>query len=273
MLAMTGIRKTFGPVVALDGVDFRVGSAQVHGLLGGNGAGKTTLMNVLYGMYAPDAGSIEIDGAPVTIAAPKDAIAAGVGMVHQSFLQVDTFTVTENVVLGTSTRGQRPKEKIAELSQRFGLAVDPNAVVDTLPVGVRQRVEILKALYRGARLLVLDEPTTNLTPQEVDALFASLRSIVNEGMSVVLITHKIKETMAVCDAMTIMRDGKVIGTVPAAQTSAADLASRMVAPGSSTAVTGPAESSVDADSPDRVVVTDLTVAGRGAVPVVNRVGL
>ena len=273
MLAMTGIRKTFGPVVALDGVDFRVGSAQVHGLLGGNGAGKTTLMNVLYGMYAPDAGSIEIDGAPVTIAAPKDAIAAGVGMVHQSFLQVDTFTVTENVVLGTSTRGQRPKEKIAELSQRFGLAVDPNAVVDTLPVGVRQRVEILKALYRGARLLVLDEPTTNLTPQEVDALFASLRSIVNEGMSVVLITHKIKETMAVCDAMTIMRDGKVIGTVPAAETSAADLASRMVAPGSSTAVTGPAESSVDADSPDRVVVTDLTVAGRGAVPVVNRVGL
>lgn len=228
LLRMTGIRKTFGPVQALRGVDFTVDSHQVHGLLGGNGAGKTTLMNVLYGLYEADAGTIEINGAPVEIRSPKDAIAAGVGMVHQNFLQVDAFTVTENIVLGTSTSGVNPKQKIAELSERFGLEVDPNAMVDALPVGVRQRVEILKALYRGAKLLVLDEPTTNLTPQEVDALFSSMRAIVDEGMSVVLITHKIRETMAACDAMTIMRDGQWVSTVDASATSAEKLAAEMV---------------------------------------------
>jgi simple sugar transport system ATP-binding protein len=225
---MHGIRKTFGPVVALDGVDFTVAPRQVHGLLGGNGAGKTTLMNVLYGLYEPDAGRIEIDGRTVSVSSPRDAIAAGVGMVHQTFLQVDPFTVAENVVLGTDTRGTRPKDRIAELSERFGLAVDPGARVETLPVGVRQRVEILKALYRGAKLLVLDEPTTNLTPQEVDDLFTSMRAIVDEGMSVVLITHKIRETMAVCDAMTVMRDGRWVTTVDKADTSADELAATMV---------------------------------------------
>lgn len=225
---MKGIRKTFGPVVALDGVDFTVAPRQVHGLLGGNGAGKTTLMNVLYGLYEPDAGSIEIEGAPVTIRSPRDAIAAGVGMVHQSFLQVEVFTVAENVVLGTDTTGVRPVERIRELSERFGLDVDPNARVSDLPVGVRQRVEILKALYRGAKLLILDEPTTNLTPQEVDALFGSMRAIVEEGMAVVLITHKIRETMAACDQMTIMRDGRWVATVSREETSAEDLAARMV---------------------------------------------
>jgi len=228
LLRMSGIRKTFGPVVALDGVDFTVEPRQVHGLLGGNGAGKTTLMNVLYGLYDPDAGSIEIDGRPVTIASPRDAIAAGVGMVHQTFLQVDVFTVAENVVLGTSTKGVDAVARIGELSERFGLAVDPTARVADLPVGVRQRVEILKALYRGAKVLVLDEPTTNLTPQEVDDLFGSMRAIVDEGMSVVLITHKIRETMAVCDAMTIMRDGHWVATLDAAATTADDLADRMV---------------------------------------------
>ncbi|WP_392543797.1 ABC transporter ATP-binding protein [Oryzobacter telluris] len=228
LLRMSGIRKTFGPVVALDGVDFTVAPRQVHGLLGGNGAGKTTLMNVLYGLYAPDAGTVEIEGRPVDIASPRDAIAAGVGMVHQTFLQVDVFTVAENVVLGTSTKGIDVVERLRELSDRFGLSVDPTARVADLPVGVRQRVEILKALYRGAKVLVLDEPTTNLTPQEVDDLFGSMRAIVDEGMSVVLITHKIRETMAVCDAMTIMRDGQWVATVDAAQTTADDLASRMV---------------------------------------------
>ena len=225
---MSGIRKTFGPVVALDGVDFTVAPRQVHGLLGGNGAGKTTLMNVLYGLYAPDAGTVEIEGRPVDIDSPRDAIAAGVGMVHQTFLQVDVFTVAENVVLGTSTKGVDAVARIRELSERFGLAVDPTARVADLPVGVRQRVEILKALYRGAKLLVLDEPTTNLTPQEVDDLFGSMRAIVDEGMSVVLITHKIRETMAVCDAMTIMRDGRWVATLDAADTTADDLADRMV---------------------------------------------
>jgi simple sugar transport system ATP-binding protein len=185
-------------------------------------------MNVLYGLYEADAGRIEIEGRPVTVSSPRDAIEAGIGMVHQTFLQVDPFTVAENVVLGTDTRGVKPRERIAELSERFGLAVDPGARVETLPVGVRQRVEILKALYRGARLLVLDEPTTNLTPQEVDDLFSSMRTIVDEGMSVVLITHKIRETMAVCDAMTVMRDGRWVTTVDKRDTSADSLAATMV---------------------------------------------
>ena len=233
VLRMRGIVKSFGPVRALAGVDLAVDARQVHGLLGGNGAGKTTLMNVLYGLYAADAGDIEIDGAAVNIASPRDAIGAGVGMVHQSFLQVDTFTVTENVVLGTGARRLRTdlapaRRTIGELSERFGLAVDPAAVVGDLPVGVRQRVEILKALYRKAKILVLDEPTTNLTPQEVDALFGSLRTIVDEGMSVILITHKIRETMAACDVMTVMRDGRRVATIPRSATSAGGLAGLMV---------------------------------------------
>ena len=277
LLRMTGIRKSFGPVVALDGVDFTVGARQVHGLLGGNGAGKTTLMNCLYGLYAPDSGSIEVDGRAVRIQSPRDAIAAGIGMVHQTFLQVDAFTVAENVVLGTDTRGVQPRERIAELSERFGLAVDPGARVDTLPVGVRQRVEILKALYRGARLLVLDEPTTNLTPQEVDSLFTSMRAIVDEGMSVVLITHKIRETMAVCDAMTVMRDGRWVATVDKHETSADELAATMVGEAATDQATarvalGEVEAGAAVlDVPEtetelRVRVRSLTVPGPGAAP-------
>jgi simple sugar transport system ATP-binding protein len=315
-LAMAGIEKSFGPVRALDGVDLTVAAREVHGLLGGNGAGKTTLMNVLYGLYAADAGSVAIDGAPVTIGSPRDAIAAGVGMVHQSFLQVDTFTVTENVVLGTAAGALRTnlapaRRRIAELSERFGLAVDPGSVVGDLPVGVRQRVEILKALYRGARILVLDEPTTNLTPQEVDALFGSLRTIVDEGMSVILITHKIRETMAACDAMTVMRDGRRVATLPRAATSAAALAAllvgvhtyREVDPARLTAALGaavvgdpvpdlddpaadppharPAEPAVPATpvtggaagASARVAVTALTAAGDAGVPAEHEVTL
>ena len=181
-------------------------------------------------------GRCEIDGAPVTITSPKDAITAGIGMVHQNFLQVDVFTVTENIVLGTDSSqltapdgsAQTPAQRIAELSERFGLTVDPSARVADLPVGVRQRVEILKALYRGAKILVLDEPTTNLTPQEVDDLFSSMRAIVDDGMSVVLITHKIRETMEVCDRMTVMRDGRWIATVDKSDTTADDLAATMI---------------------------------------------
>jgi simple sugar transport system ATP-binding protein len=234
LLHMDGIRKTFGPVVALDGVDLTVGRNEVHGLLGGNGAGKTTLMNVLYGLYRPDAGTVTLDGAEVVIRDPRDAIAHGIGMVHQNFLQVDTYSVTENIVLGTdlpswpaiNLRGEA--ERIAELSTRFGLTVDPGATVADLSVGLRQRVEILKALYRGAKVLVLDEPTTNLTPQEVDSLFGSLRAIVDEGMSVVFITLKIRETMAVCDTLTVMRDGRRVGTVARRATTPTELAGLMV---------------------------------------------
>ncbi len=230
---MSGITKSFGPVVALRGVDLAVEPRQVHGLLGGNGAGKTTLMNVLYGLYAADAGTIEIEGRQVDIRSPRDAIGHGVGMVHQSFLQVESYTVTENVVLGTPAgRGRldlRPaRRRIRELSETFGLDVDADAVVSDLPVGVRQRVEILKALYRQARVLVLDEPTTNLTPGEVDELFSSLRAIVDEGMSVVLITHKIRETMQACDAMTVMREGEVVHTTSRPDTDPDQLARRMV---------------------------------------------
>ena len=300
LLAMEGIRKTFGPVVALDGVDLTVGRSEVHGLLGGNGAGKTTLMNVLYGLYRPDGGSVVLDGAPVDIRDPRDAISHGIGMVHQNFLQVDTYTVTENIVLGTSLPSwpavdlKAPTARIAELSERFGLTVDPQARVADLSVGLRQRVEILKALYRGAKVLVLDEPTTNLTPQEVDSLFGSLRAIVDEGMSVVFITHKIRETMAVCDALTVMRDGKRVGTLRRADTSAAELATLMVgddaavtrvtevvtagmgAPEAARAAGAPkqylsGEARDLGDAPVRVSVRDLVVLGDHGVPAVHDV--
>ncbi len=234
LLRMHGMRKSFGTVVALDGVDFEVAPRQVHGLLGGNGAGKTTLMNVLYGLYRPDSGAVEIDGQQVHIRSPRDAIRHGVGMVHQSFLQVDTYTVTENIVLGTRLPSfpvlslHDAHQRVREMSERFGLDVDPGVRVEDLSVGLRQRVEILKALYRGARLLVLDEPTTNLTPHEVDALFGSLRAIVEEGMSVVFITHKIRETLAVCDRLTVMRDGRLVTVVDRDAVDARRLAGLMV---------------------------------------------
>lgn len=234
-LRMAGIHKTFGKVHALKGVDLEVRAGEVHGLLGGNGAGKTTLMNVLYGLYGADSGSIEIDGTPTAIGGPRDALAAGVGMVHQTFLQIDNYTVLENVVLGSEVGGSAfsldltgARARVEELSSRFGLTVDLDAVIEELPVGVRQRVEILKALYQGSKILVLDEPTTNLTPQEVDDLFRSIAAMVAEGMSVILITHKIHETMNICDRMTIMRLGERVATVDKAETGPEELAATMV---------------------------------------------
>lgn len=292
LLRMVGIEKSFGPVRALRGVDFDVQARQVHGLLGGNGAGKTTLMNVLYGLYAADAGRIELDGAAAAINSPKDAIAHGIGMVHQSFLQVDTFSVTENVVLGTGSSALRTDlapaaRTIAGLSEHFGLAVNPSAIVGDLPVGVRQRVEILKALYRKAKVLVLDEPTTNLTPQEVDALFGSLRTIVDEGMSVILITHKIRETMSACDVMTVMRDGQKVTTVARADTSPEALAALMVgdtsvAPADLATLTAEAPAAAPAVAPvetgvaapagtgrPQVEITGVTVANDAGVAAVH----
>lgn len=281
-LEMRGVVKTFGPVVALDSVDLEVGRNEVHGLLGGNGAGKTTLMNVLYGLYRPNAGEVLLDGQPVSIGSPRDAIDAGVGMVHQTFLQVDNYTVTENIVLGTDVSGPlrldlgEARERIRELSTRFGLTVDPDAVVEELPVGVRQRVEILKALYRGARLLILDEPTTNLTPQEVDDLFGSMRAMVDDGMSVVLITHKIRETLSVCDRMTVMRDGRRVETIERADTDADHLAQVMVGgsadPGD--LIDATALGAVDAEEVETVVSSvrdEIGVAAQGLV-VVNDQG-
>jgi len=231
---MSNVVKRFGTVVALNGVDFSVDRGEVHGLLGGNGAGKTTLMNCLYGLYRPDSGSIVFEGKPLTIRAPRDAIRYGIGMVHQNFLQVDTYTVTENIVLGTQVSSfprfdlRAARKKVMDLAERYGLNVDPDKRVADLPVGVRQRVEILKALYRDARLLILDEPTTNLTPQEVDALFDSLRAIVDAGTSIILITHKIRESMTVCDRLTVMRDGQRVETLVRRETTPRELANLMV---------------------------------------------
>lgn len=285
-LVMQDVVKTFGPVRALDNVSLEVGRHEVHGLLGGNGAGKTTLMNVLYGLYRASSGRILLDGEEVVITAPRDAIRAGVGMVHQTFLQVDNYTVTENIVLGTDVSGtlrmdlSEARRRIVELSERFGLAVDPDAVVEDLPVGVRQRVEILKALYRGAQVLILDEPTTNLTPQEVDALFGSMRAMVVEGMSVILITHKIKETLSVCDRMTVMRDGRHVQTLAREETDADRLADIMIgetaaaAPEDVAAVLGAVDPTQVGPSPARtfptgVVVDRITVANDHGVDLID----
>lgn len=219
ILQMKHIRKTFGNVVALDDVSLTLQRNEIHGLLGGNGAGKTTLMNVLYGLYKPDGGEIFLDGQKIKIQSPKDAIRHRIGMVHQHFLQIENFTVLENIVVGTALKNKptldlsEAEKRVRELSQHFGLDVDPNARIEDLPMGIRQRVEILKALYRGVKILILDEPTTNLTPQEVDHLFNSLRAMVNDGMSVAFITHKLREVLSVCDLITVLREGKTVMTL------------------------------------------------------------
>lgn len=219
MLEMHNIRKVFGSVVALDDVNLSIKKGEIHGLLGGNGAGKTTLMNILYGLYKSDAGTISMEGNKLSINSPKNAIEGGIGMVHQRFLQIDRFTVTENIVLGTKLKNlpkldlETEKKKIIELADHFGLPVDPDAYINELPMGVRQRVEILKALYRGVKVLVLDEPTTNLTPQEVDGLFESLRLMVNDGLSVIFITHKLREVLEVCNRISVLRHGKNVLTL------------------------------------------------------------
>ena len=237
ILEMRGVWKSFGTVVALDDVSLQLNRREIHGLLGGNGAGKTTLMNVLYGLYKPDAGEITLRGEKVTIQSPRDAIRLGIGMVHQHFLQIESYTVAENIVLGTPLQN-RPtlnledqERKISELSERFGLDVDPHSRIEDLPMGIRQRVEILKALYRGVEILILDEPTTNLTPQEVDALFQSLRVMVEDGMSVVFITHKLREVLGVCDRISVLRDGRNVLTVPRSEATEESLVRGMVGEG------------------------------------------
>lgn len=258
ILQLEGVSKTFGPVRALDDVSLTVQAREIHGLLGGNGAGKTTLMNVLYGLYKPDAGRILLQGQPATIASPKDAIGHGIGMVHQHFLQVNSFTVAENIVIGAAAGKERQTatEKIKALSDRFGLEVDRQARIETLSMGARQRVEILKALYRGVRVLILDEPTTHLIPQEVDALFESLRRMVAEGMSVVFITHKLREVMQVCDAISVMREGRRLLTLPRAEISEQQIVQTMV--GSETAA---ANSLLFAGRPEREPASPPTGPG------------
>ena len=231
---MRGIVKRFPGVVANDGVDFDVRLGEVHALLGENGAGKSTLMNVLDGLYRPDVGEIRLFGNPVDFRSPRDAIAAGVGMVHQHFALVPTQTVTENILLGLAEPrfrldAGRYDERIAQLAHRHGLAVDPHARIWQLSVGEQQRVEILKMLYRGARILILDEPTAVLAPQEAAELFRTLRAMVAEGTSIVFISHKLAEVTQIADRVTVMRRGKVTAAgVSMAGTTTADLARLMV---------------------------------------------
>ena len=233
-LELKGITKRFGTLVANDSIDLVVESGEIHSLLGENGAGKSTLMNVLYGLYKADEGQILLDGKPATFSGPGEAMAAGIGMVHQHFMLIPVFTVAENVALGhepTKKMGvldlDAARKLVNEISTKFGFDVDPDALVEDLPVGVQQRVEIIKSLARDAKILVLDEPTAVLTPQETDELMDIMRDLAKAGTSIVFITHKLREVKAVADKITVIRQGKVVGqAMPTADT--AELASMMV---------------------------------------------
>lgn len=235
VLELRGITKRFPGIVANDGVDFDLRKGEVHALLGENGAGKSTLMNVVYGLYHPDEGQILINGKPAELGSPKAAIENGIGMVHQHFMLIPVMTVAENIVLATEPVHNgilldyaAAEKRVREISTRFGLAVDPRAIVHDITVGQQQRVEILKALYRGADILVLDEPTAVLTPQEALELFAIIRSLTDQGKSIIFISHKLNEVTEVADRITVLRRGKKIETLPAAGATEEGLARLMV---------------------------------------------
>ena len=221
ILELRGITKEFPGIVANDHVDFDLAAGEVHALLGENGAGKSTLMNILYGLYKADAGEIRLRGKPVSFSSAKDAIEVGIGMVHQHFMLIPVMTVAENIVLGNEPKREGvffdergAEERVRELSQRFGLIVDPTALVSQITVGQQQRVEILKALYRGAEILILDEPTAVLTPQEATELFEIIQSLRADGKSIIFISHKLNEVLEIADRITVLRRGKKIETVP-----------------------------------------------------------
>jgi general nucleoside transport system ATP-binding protein len=232
LVELSGIRKSYGDLLVNDGVDLTLGAGEVHAVLGENGAGKTTLMRILFGLAPPDAGMIRISGQPVTIASPADALDRGIGMVTQHFSLVGPMTVTENVMLsgarlGLVDRGAA-KKRVIEAAERIGVRVDPDARVDSLSVGEQQRVEILKALARDCRVLILDEPTAVLVPQDVDALFASIRRLTTSGLGVLFISHKLREVGAISDRVSVLRRGRIVSTVPTAGASASELAQLMV---------------------------------------------
>ncbi|MEK7466769.1 MAG: ABC transporter ATP-binding protein [Planctomycetota bacterium] len=233
-IEMIGIEKRFPRVVANSGASLTVAEGEIHALVGENGAGKSTLMKILYGMYAPDAGTVRVMGKEMKSFSPATSIAAGIGMVHQHFMLVPTLTVAENVVLGMEPRlgpwfdTAQAEHEVAEMSTRFGLAVEPRAKVETLPVGVQQRVEILKVLARGAKVLILDEPTAVLTPGEIEELYATLAKLKAEGRTVVLITHKLKEVKAASDRLTVLRRGATAGTAVTADVTEEKIAEMMV---------------------------------------------
>jgi general nucleoside transport system ATP-binding protein len=278
ILQMKDISKAFDSNLALDKVNFALGANEIHGLLGGNGAGKTTLMNVLYGLYREDSGDILLHDKKMDIRSPKDALQNGIGMVHQHFLQINNFPVIQNVVLGTNIKNkltlnlELETKKVKSLCQRFGIDVDPHTLIEDLPMGMRQKVEILKALYRGVEVLILDEPTTNLTPQEVDDLFESLSVMVAEGLSIVFITHKLREVMSVCHRITILRNGQNVTTLDHSEASEEICVRAMVGEGMdvqksiifSKGSLGPA--SIKVGEGVMVDVTNLNLAGAEGVP-------
>jgi general nucleoside transport system ATP-binding protein len=241
-LEASGITKLFPGVRANDGVNFSLQQGEIHALLGENGAGKSTLMNILYGLYQPDSGEIKINGQVAQITSPHDAIAKGIGMVHQHFMLVPPLTVTENIMLGQesllagtqalkqlATLDQRSvAQRVRELSKQYSLEVNPDAVVEDLTVGSQQRVEIIKALYRQAKILILDEPTAVLTPQESDELFVIMRALIKQGKSIIFITHKLREVLAVADSISVMRSGKMVGSIKPAEATQEKLAEMMV---------------------------------------------
>jgi simple sugar transport system ATP-binding protein len=272
MLELRNITKTFGNVVANDDVSMTVHKGTIHAIVGENGAGKSTIMRIAYGFYNADSGEIFVDGKPAVIRNPHDAIAHGIGMVHQHFMLVDTMTVAENIILGAETGSaasldlEKANEDILALSNELRLGVNPRALIEDLSVGQQQRVELLKALYRNAELLILDEPTAVLSPQEVQELFGILRRMKEQGKTIIIITHKLEEVLAISDEVTVMRDGRSVGNMKTAETSAADLARMIVGRDVLLRV-----NKTEAD-PDAVVleVKNLRVAGKHG-PAVNDV--
>ena len=274
-LELRGITKRFGTFTANDSIDLVVEPGEIHALLGENGAGKSTLMNTLYGLYAPDEGEILIDGRSATFSGPGDAVAAGIGMVHQHFMLVPVFTVAESVALGYEpTKGGslldlgQARQKVRDISARFGFHVDPDAVIEDLPVGAQQRVEIIKALSRDAQILILDEPTAVLTPQETDELIEIMRQLKEAGTSIVFITHKLREVRAIADGITVIRRGKVVGEA-SPQSSESELAGLMV--GRDVHLTTAKDPADPGEA--TLVVKDLTVVDRTEQVVVDGVSL
>ena len=273
-LQLRGITKRFGALTANDGIDLDIVPGEIHCLLGENGAGKSTLMNVLYGLLQPDEGEIIIDGRPHVSRNPKEAIAAGIGMVHQHFMLVEVFTVAENLILGREGSGGvlnmgKARRTVRALSERYRFDVDPDALIEDLPVGVQQRVEILKALANEAKYLIFDEPTAVLTPQEIDELIEVMRSLRDEGKAIVFITHKLREVRAIADKITVIRRGQVVGTAKPSD-SEAQLAELMV--GRAVSLVVDKEPAV-AQAKPRLVLEGVSVASASGAMVVDNLDL
>ena len=271
MIELRNITKTFGDVVANNDVSFSVTKGTIHAIVGENGAGKSTIMRIAYGFYNADSGEIFVGGNRVDIRTPHDAIKLGIGMVHQHFMLVDTMTVAENIILGAETGGafdldlEKADKQIKSLSDELKLNIDPKATIEDLSVGQQQRVELLKALYRNAQLLILDEPTAVLSPQEVEDFFGILRRMKDQGKTIIIITHKLEEVLAISDEVTVMRDGKVVGNVKTSETTAQDLARMIVGRDVLLRV----EKTEATPAENILEVVDLSIAGKHATAVSN----